>query len=575
MSTPVFDEPTTTKSSSVATTADSDLTTRMQHMIDLQNEEQHLSQHEHIKEIDQFYSSGSSRGEPPETTTMPIASAQPKSSMGAKSLSRSVGLSSLHNLHQDNNHNNNIESITPEVFGDGVGRGTLLFNTETLGSTTTAEDQSLLATMMPQTQNNATYGTALPENPHYHPPVPNHHDQYEFTDNMHYQKQQQEQQSSFCNLIGYFCSCVWTLLYMCLCCCSTDAIEEQALHRSFCYGAIDGMLTGSGIVAAFSGMSVLAPTSTLSIRLFVMAFSAAACFADSLCMALGHVWTTHVLVSASARERTQQRVTIEKNRPDAKGKLVDMLLERGMLKIDAMSFADTLEGYPDMFVSVLVGDALIPAAAAGTDSNGMDRNNRSWSGGSAAGTPRSWSGHYDENARSQDALSSSVNQNNGSFLSWKFPSYGQRINELDEEIDPEAAFVGSAMTESRREGLFMMMGFSLFAVVPSLIYLIVPMVIAPPSSSSSSSSATHDNGGATSATSVVVTTAAAVMWCLGVWKSRFLDSNWVLFGIETVVVLLVCIGAAYGLGALLSVCFPGLAVTISSTSELDSSTSEL
>ena len=275
------------------------------------------------------------------------------------------------------------------------------------------------------------------------------------------------------------CSCIWKIIYMCFCCCSTDAIEEEQLHRSFCYGAIDGMLTGSGIVAAFCGMNVLAPTSTLAIRSFVVAFSAAACFADSLCMALGHVWTTHVMVTASARERTEQRMAVEKNKAGVKGKLVDMLLERGMLKIDAMSLADTLEGYPDMFVSALVGDALIAGGVGGASESSLDgsaRHSRHASGGSGGGTgaSRTWSGPHshwsgaDDYAR-QPLTDHHESGGNGNFLFWKFPSYGRHMVELEGELDPEVAFVATAMTESRREGLFMMMGFSLFAVVPSLI----------------------------------------------------------------------------------------------------------
>lgn len=38
-------------------------------------------------------------------------------------------------------------------------------------------------------------------------------------------------------------------------------------------------------------------------------------------------------------------------------------------------------------------------------------------------------------------------------------------------------------------------------------------------------------------------------------QARFLDSNWLMFGIEAVVVLMVCIGAAYGVGALLNYLF--------------------
>ena len=42
------------------------------------------------------------------------------------------------------------------------------------------------------------------------------------------------------------------------------------------------------------------------------------------------------------------------------------------------------------------------------------------------------------------------------------------------------------------------------------------------------------------------------MWCLGVWKSTFLDGNWLLFGIEAVVVLLLCILSAYVVGWILT-----------------------
>ena len=41
------------------------------------------------------------------------------------------------------------------------------------------------------------------------------------------------------------------------------------------------------------------------------------------------------------------------------------------------------------------------------------------------------------------------------------------------------------------------------------------------------------------------------------WKNQFLDSEyWILFGIETIVVLLVCMVSAYGIGALLCHFFP-------------------
>jgi hypothetical protein len=119
--------------------------------------------------------------------------------------------------------------------------------------------------------------------------------------------------------------------------------DAESFHRSFCYGAIDGMLTGSGIVSTFCGMGLLSSDSSHGVRELVVIFSLAACFADSVCMAIGHVWTTHVMSTAQAKERVQARQLLQHSKADAKGQLVDMLLAKGVLKIDAMSLADTLE----------------------------------------------------------------------------------------------------------------------------------------------------------------------------------------------------------------------------------------
>jgi len=626
---------------------------RIQRMIDLQNEEMKLSQHyEDDRDTNQQqqqqysgYSSraSSTRGEPPESTIPPEFSTSSSSEpLKNKTMSRSVGgLSTLQDLSQAGGE----DTASPEIANDshwqpvppdepGVGKGTLYFNPEKMGSNSsgsnhwcnsTTNDSHLQSTHVGKDDHKLLMGfpegvvghmeratqygsinpppppprsSMLPENPHYgQPPTQQnlHHqspyDQYHDYHGPGSQQQQQQQrqqqtpsrpsQSQPPSGGGNPCvaalrmafRCWRQMLCMCFCCCSTDAIEQEQLHRSFCYGAIDGMLTGSGIVAAFCGMDVLAPTSNLAVRGFVVAFSAAACFADSVCMAMGHVWTTYVLITAGAKERNEQRLAIENNRADAKGKLVDLLLERGMLKIDAMSLADTLEGYPDMFVSALVGDALIAGGIGGktTESSPRMQDRNRPTHGSIGGGPgvQDWgAGDLSHPMADQEAGW------NGSFLNWKFPSYADHMDELDQVTDPDAAFVGSAMTESRREGLFMMLGFSLFAVIPSLIYLTVPMMItldhhANSSSSHSSSSSEMKQGveivrasSGIATSCIMVSVAAVIMWCLGVWKSQFVDSNWMLFGIETVVVMLFCIGAAYGLGALLSACIPNLDASI-------------
>lgn len=291
-----------------------------------------------------------------------------------------------------------------------------------------------------------------------------------------------------------------------------NLLQQEQVRRSFCYGAIDGMLTGSGIASAFCALGVLNVHTKWDIRLAVVAFSAAACFADSLCMAIGHIWTSYVVSSGHAAEREMERELLDDSKGDAKAKLVDMLVARGVLKIDAMSLADTLEGYPDLFVNALVGDSL----CAGPDEGEEEQYG-------VAPPPRTL-----------NSMSA--------FGSRKFPSYGQ-FNEI--EHDPEQANVKMVVMESQKEGIFMMIGFATFSVIPSLLWLYLPLVIQPVPH-------TAADREAISPLSMIITITATIMWCLGIWKSYILDSNGIMFGIETVIVLLICIVSAYGVGLLLA-----------------------
>jgi hypothetical protein len=331
--------------------------------------------------------------------------------------------------------------------------------------------------------------------------------------------------------LSKYCCCLWAPIVHAF----GALAEAESLHRSFCYGAIDGMLTGSGIVATFCGIGLLSSHSSHALRGVVVVFTTATCFADSVCMALGHVWTTHVMACAAARERTAVREQLHDSKADAKGQLVDMLLAKGMLKIDAMSLADTLEGYPDLFISALTGDAL-----PGTESH-LQSTLPDFVGGDAS------------------------NKNAG--LPFRvFPSYG-RLSEY--EMDPDAQAVNAAVRESRHEAIFMMLGFSIFAIVPSVIFWCAPVTAAVLSTATAVAAAatsgddninnmepesvTAEHGHVlVSPITLVVSVTAGIMWCLGVWKSQFLDCNWMLFGIETVVVMLVCITSAYSVGALLN-----------------------
>jgi hypothetical protein len=212
-------------------------------------------------------------------------------------------------------------------------------------------------------------------------------------------------------------------------------------------------------------MGIVNGRSSTGMHAFVVAFSLASCSSDAICMALGHVWSTYVLANASAVERRTERQSFEQDRADAKIRLVDMLLSRGMLKIDAMSIADTLEGYPDIFVNALVGDS-----------------------GYALG----------------DELSAGAS---GSFpgLSRVQASYG-RFNEW--EYDPEATSVKAALGESRIEAVVMMLSFALFSILPSLIFLCLSHVM----------NDKPGRSGDTTVTSMSVSLTSLIMMLLGIWK---------------------------------------------------------
>ncbi|GAX22879.1 hypothetical protein FisN_24Lh166 [Fistulifera solaris] len=299
------------------------------------------------------------------------------------------------------------------------------------------------------------------------------------------------------------------IVYPIVSCCE-DIWTSEALHRSLCFGAIDGMLTGSGIVATFCGMglidwrTVTVNTETaFLLRTVVVVFCAATCFADSICMALGHIWTTHVLATTQARERSEMRTTMNYAQADVKGQLVDMLLSKGMLKIDAMSLANTLEGYPDLFLAAVMGEALASVNVEISSSNESEYD-------ALMGRPGSRQQRSATHGRQRE-----------------FP------------MDPDAAAVTQSNREARKESFFMMVGFSSFAVLPSLLLQWVPTLLN--SNVDHKSTSVHPE-------TMIVSIMAITMWLLGIWKSRFLDSNWFMFGVEAVLVLVVCIAAAYLVG---------------------------
>jgi hypothetical protein len=522
MSTPVSIEPPPKAHLRTDSEQERDLQAKLQRMIHLQYQEQQLSERE-----------GDVGGVVAQNT---MGMGMPKRTIQSDHLP----LMSLKDMVDDDDDDDDNAMITNKIITpkngfpssspaqSGVGRGTLYFpstyqsgalsgNAPPQGAPQQQQhqhQQQQFEMNNPPQQIYTGYGAVGPEQ-HDHEfryGNPDYHDPY---DDDRKNRQSSENNKSVCERM----CCLYRPL--------VNYLNQEHLHRSFCYGAIDGMLTGSGIVSAFWALKVLTVQSKWEIRLAVVAFTTAACVADSLCMAMGHIWTSFVVSSGQAQERSRERQLLNGHKADAKAKLVDMLLARGMLKIDAMSLADTLEGYPDLFVSALVGDSLL----AGSE----DDDENSVGGG----------GNY------LPSTSSVGNSFAAGFGSWKFPSYGQ-FNEMDH--DPDAGNVNMVVKESQREGFFMMVGFVCFSIVPSLLWLFLPLWITPPAASASAHAATAAQAGgqAISLPSVIISIMAVIMWFLGVWKSRFLDSNWIMFGIETVVVLLLCVMSAYGVGLSLS-----------------------
>jgi hypothetical protein len=261
--------------------------------------------------------------------------------------------------------------------------------------------------------------------------------------------------------------CLWQPFHQSL----LSIYHAEALQRSFCYSAIDGLLTGAGILASFCGMRLLEPHSPHWVHGVVIATTVGSCSADAIGMAMSHMWSTHVMSVQLALERRDTRQLFHADRVNAKAKLVDMLLTRGMLRIDAMSIVDTLEGYPDLFVGALAGDGYhMFVGDAGEDGEAALKSRGSGADGAGLG---------------------------------QYRSYGQ-FDEM--EHDPEAAAIAISTKESQVEAVVMFLSFSLFAVIPGLIFWIVGLIMKDPSNK------------AVSATSISVVGISAIMLLLGIWK---------------------------------------------------------
>lgn len=299
---------------------------------------------------------------------------------------------------------------------------------------------------------------------------------------------------------------------------------SEQVGRSFCFGAIDGMLTGSGILAAYIGLGILShvnafgTTDTSSYeadmhrKWILVALTFAACFSDGVCMAIGHIWSTRLVAGASFEERKEELRSFETSRSDAKARLVDALLLNGVLKIDAMSLADTLEGYPDLFVSALLGEGLCGASAARPSSMGGLGSGAGGAG--AGGLIRIPSGNasnkpvYNPAPAAWNIPAPAYAPGVMAHEGLKYESYSE-FSDLHQ--DPDVKTFSEIMSESRLESFFMMLSFGSFSVIPSLVYTFAPYIanaLGAANGRNMDALAISVSGGVTS----------IVMFLLGAWK---------------------------------------------------------
>ena len=214
----------------------------------------------------------------------------------------------------------------------------------------------------------------------------------------------------------------------------------------------------------------------------------------------------------------------ETSRSDSKARLVDALLLRGMLKIDAMSLADTLEGYPDLFVSALLGEGFIGSGSSavggigglgsGGVGSGMVRLPSS-NGGNAS--QREWMQQHSSGNHAWDIPPPSYGpreMTHGGVL--KYESYSD-FSDLHQ--DPDQITLTETLLDSRLEGLFTMLSFGSFSLIPILIYTFLPMGFNLVLANRDSNILSHDRPPRDSLavlSSLGVT--SFIMFLLGAWK---------------------------------------------------------
>jgi hypothetical protein len=298
--------------------------------------------------------------------------------------------------------------------------------------------------------------------------------------------------------------------------CIRSSLIGGHVQRAICFGAIDGMLTGSGITAACVGMgffqhlwaNVVNPTLHQHQRWIVLVLSLAACASDGLCMGISHICSSALIREQGKKDRDKEEWIFHHFRNVSKARMVDALMHRGMLKLDAMSIVDTLEGYPDIFINALVGEA---------------------QGLGPLGIAEDVIDHPTVNAF----------QHSSSYRAYVDDDH---LEDEDRHFDYCYCSSSYCIPEFLSEGFLMMISFSLFSIFPSAIY---GYVFSQPEMGPSG----------ISRESLTITLLSLINFTLGAWKTKYVPGgSCFLFGIEAIVLLLISIFSSYGIGYIFITC---------------------
>lgn len=297
--------------------------------------------------------------------------------------------------------------------------------------------------------------------------------------------------------------------------CIRSSLRIGLVQRAICFGAIDGMLTGSGITAACVGMglfqhlwdNVLNPKLHQQQRWIVLVLSLAACASDGICMGISHICSSALIREQGKKDRQKEEWIFDHFRKVSKARMVDALMHRGMLKLDAMSIVDTLEGYPDIFINALVGES------QGLGTLGI----------------------------AEDVI------DHPAVNAFQYSSFRAYVDDNLEDEDQHFGYCCCSSTspclpEFLSEGILMMISFSLFSIVPSAMY---GYVFSQP----------EMNSTGISRESLSITVLSLINFTLGAWKTKYVPGgNCILFGIEAIFLLLISIFSSYGIGYFFTSC---------------------